>query len=70
MPTEDIMEMAAVKRKRVRVVCHDKEYIGEASFFTKGDDEEDGHPTFCVDTEDKGNWCFSDYDIESIEILD
>ena len=71
MSLEEIMEQVADAEKMVRVVCtNGDEYIGRACDYTKGADEEDGHPTFCVDTEDKGSWCFSDYEIESIEILD
>ena len=68
---EVLMKKAAYEEDEIRVITYNNiEYIGKADGYTKGDDEEDGFSTLCIDTEDKGSWCLGVNEIKSIEVLE
>ncbi len=63
------MEQVARARALVHVVdCDDIEYTGHACDYTKGDDEENGYPTFYIDWDTDGLG-FGLNEIKSIEVL-
>ncbi|MCD7774410.1 MAG: hypothetical protein LUH40_02360 [Clostridiales bacterium] len=66
----EMMKKAARGKMKVRVVdIDDIIYEGFASTYTKADDEENGIPSFAIDTDDKGGWVLFENEIKSIEII-
>ena len=70
MSIDNMMEKAADKAARIKVLCFDgTEFTGRASHYCKADDEDDGYASVCIDTDDGDCWSLSENEIQSIEFL-
>ncbi len=70
MSVKAIMQKAAYDSLRIRIEDNNgRVYKRVADTYTKADDEENGIPSFAIDTDDKGGWVLFEKEIKSIEII-